>query len=130
MSGTYGIYSQPCFLNGSINGTTVQFLAHGPLGDRLYWNNTPGYLYVDYAATQGYTTFFYDRLGSGQSDHPDPIQAVQARLHLAIAHELIQLLRVGGTAITPFEHVVGHSFGSFQTLGVATQHPKERMPWS
>lgn len=127
VSGTYGIYSQLCFPNGVINTTTVQFLTHGLLGDRSYWNNAPRYSYVDHAAERGHTTFLYDRLGSGLSDHPDPLQIVQAQMHVAIGHQLIQLLRTGGIASTEFRHVVGvgHSFGSFQTLGIATQHPED-----
>jgi hypothetical protein len=124
VSGTYGIYSQLCFLNGMINATTVQFLIHGLGCDRSYWSNARNYSYVDYAAEQGYTAFSYDRLGTGVSDHPGPIQIVQAELQIAIAHELIQLLRTGGISDHTFEHVVGvgHSAGSFQTLGVTSQH--------
>jgi pimeloyl-ACP methyl ester carboxylesterase len=52
---------------------------------------------------------------------------VQAQLHVAIAHQLVQLLRSGAISDTSFKHVVGvgHSFGSFQTLGVTTQHPAD-----
>ena len=89
--GTYGIYSQLCFPNNTINTATLQLLIHGVGFDRSYWNVTPNYSYVDYAAKRGYMTFSYDRLGNGLSDHPDPLQTVQADLQVAIAHELIQL---------------------------------------
>jgi pimeloyl-ACP methyl ester carboxylesterase len=127
VSGTYGIYSQLCFPNGKINATTVQFLTHGLGIDRSYWNNAPDYSYVDYASERGYTTFLYDRLGTGLSDHPDPNQVVQAQLQVAVAHELIKLLRTGGISGHAFEHVVGagHSFGSFLTHGLATQYPHD-----
>jgi hypothetical protein len=127
INGTYEIYSQLCFPNGSINATTIQFLTHGAGFDRSYWDVAPGYSYVDYAAEQGYTTFLYDRLGSGLSDKPDPIQVVQAPLQVSIAHELIQLLRTGGIAGHTFEHVVGigHSEGSFITNGVTALHPDD-----
>ncbi|KAE9382120.1 catalytic protein [Stipitochalara longipes BDJ] len=127
VSGTYGIYSQLCFPNGMINASTIQFLIHGLGCDRSYWNNAPNYSYVDYAAEQGYTTFSYDRLGTGLSDHPDPIQIVQSEFQIAIAHELIQLLRTGRISNHTFEHVVGvgHSAGSFQTLGLTSQHPDD-----
>ncbi|KAK5944713.1 hypothetical protein PMZ80_001913 [Knufia obscura] len=74
-----------------------------------------------------YTTFSYDRLGSGLSDHPDPIQTVQAPLQLEIAHELVQLLRTGGISNHTFENVVGvgHSFGSFQVAGLLSQYPDD-----
>ena len=127
VSGTYAIYSQMCFPNSGINSTTVQFLTHGLGIDRSYWNNAPNYSYVDYAAEQGYTTFLYDRLGIGLSDHPDPIQVVQSNLQVVIAHKLVQLLRTGGFSDQTFKHVVGvgHSFGSSQTLGISAQYPKD-----
>ena len=124
-----GIYSELCFpsATGTINSTTVQFLTHGFQADRTYWNVAPGYSYADYAAEQGYTTFFYDRLGVGLSDHPDPIQTVQFPVEIAVAHELVQLLRVGGIANHTFEQVVGvgHSLGSVVTNGVTSQHPDD-----
>ena len=127
VSGTYGIYSQLCFPNGTINATTIQFLIHGVGFDRSYWNVAPNYSYVDYAAEQGHTTFFYDRLGVGLSDHPDPLQTVQAELEVAIAHELVQLLRQGAISNHTFEYVVGvgHSFGSLQTIGLTSQYPQD-----
>ncbi|KAF2494844.1 hypothetical protein BU16DRAFT_562474 [Lophium mytilinum] len=105
VSGTYDIYSQLCFPNGTINATTIQFLIHGAGFDRSYWNVAPGYSYVDYAAEKGYTTSLYDRLGVGLSDHPDPIQTVQvvgirAPAHPASAHR-------------------------YQTNGVTTLHPDD-----
>ncbi|KAF1992802.1 hypothetical protein P154DRAFT_504419 [Amniculicola lignicola CBS 123094] len=127
ITGTYGIYSQICFPNGRINATTLHFLIHGAGCDRSYWDIAPGYSYVDYAAEQGYTTFLFDRLGTGRSDKPDPVQAVQIPLGVAIGHELIQLLRSGRLAGHAFEHVVGigHSAGSFTTNGITTLHPAD-----
>lgn len=129
VTGTWNIYSQLCFplADGAINTTTVQFLIHGLGADYNYWDNAPGYSYVDYAAQQGYTTFIYDRLGAGRSDHPDPIATVQGPMSLEIAHQLIQLLRNGGIAGQTFRHVigVGHSFGSFTTNAVAVKYPAD-----
>ncbi|KAI1629492.1 Alpha/Beta hydrolase protein [Exophiala viscosa] len=129
VNGTFGIYSQLCFpaATGTINATTIEFLIHGAGLDRTYWNTAPGYSYVDYAAQQGYTTFFYDRLGWGLSDHPDGTQIVQLPLQVEIAHELIQLLRTGGIANQTFEYVVGvgHSFGSSQTNRLTALHPDD-----
>lgn len=127
VSGNHGIHSQISCPNGTINATTILFLIHGVGFDRSYWNVAPNYSYVDYAAEQGYTTFFYDRLGTGLSDHPDPIQTVQVELQVAIAHELVQLLRTGGISNLTFEHVVGlgHSFGSIQTVGLTSQYPDD-----
>jgi pimeloyl-ACP methyl ester carboxylesterase len=129
VSGTFGIYSQLCFpaSTGTIGATAIQFLIHGAGLDRTYWNNAPGYSYVDYAAEQGYTTFLYDRLGTGLSDHPDATEIVQLPLQVEIAHELVQLLRAASIANHTFEKVVGvgHSFGSFQTNLLTASYPKD-----
>jgi pimeloyl-ACP methyl ester carboxylesterase len=128
VTGTYDIYSKLCYpKSGTINAKTVQILIHGVGFDRSYWDVAPGYSYVDAAAEAGYTTFSYDRLGSGLSSHPDPIQIVQAQIEVGIAHALVQLLRAGHIAATSFAHVasVGHSFGSIQTVGLTSQYPED-----
>ncbi len=129
ITGTYGMYSQLCFprVSGTINTTSLQFLVHGGHFGREYWNIAPGNSYVDYAAEQGCTTFFYDRLGLGRSQRPDPIQEVQTPLHLSIAHALVQLLRSGGVAGQNFTKIVGvgHSYGSAQLGGIATFWPSD-----
>jgi pimeloyl-ACP methyl ester carboxylesterase len=129
VSGTWSIYSQLCFplSTGTINATSVQFLTHGLGADHTYWDNAPGYSYVDYAAQLGHTTFIYDRVGSGRSDAPDPANVVQANLHVEIGHQLIQLLRTGGLAGQTFQNVVavGHSFGSFMTNALSIRYPKD-----
>ena len=127
VSGTFNIYSQMCFPTGGVSSKTVQLLTHGLGCDRSYWDVAPDYSYVDYAAEQGYTTLFYDRLGVGLSDHPDPIQVVQFNLEISILHEFVQLLRTGGLAGLNFEHVVGvgHSFGSIMSHGLAAKYPHD-----
>ena len=129
VSGNYGIYSQLCFpkSTGKISDTTIQFLIHGAGADRTYWDFAPGYSYVDYAAEQGYTTFIYDHIVLGLSDHPDPIQVLQTELNVEVDHELIQHLRAGSIAGQAFKNVVGigHSFGSIQTHAVNVQYPTD-----
>ncbi|KAL9109463.1 MAG: hypothetical protein Q9187_008161 [Circinaria calcarea] len=123
VSGTYTINAKLCFPNSWSPGNsskTIQFLIHGFGFDKSYWDFAKGYSFVDIAAAAGYPTFSYDRLGVGLSDHPDPIQVVQAPLEIEIAHTLIQSLRVGKFAGQRFERVVGvgHAFGSIQVVGV------------
>ncbi|KAF2083867.1 catalytic protein [Saccharata proteae CBS 121410] len=131
VSGTYNINSKICFplvsLPPLLSPSTIQFLIHGIGFDKSYWDFAPGYSYVDAAALAGYATFSYDRLGVGLSDHPDPIQVVQAPLQVEIAHQLIQTLRSGAIMSTTFSHVVvaGHSFGSIQTVGLANKYPRD-----
>ena len=130
VSGTYKISAKLCYPNGySTTGgnKTLQFLIHGIGFDKSYWDFTPGYSYVDDAADAGYPTFLYDRLGVGLSDHPDPIQVVQAPLQVEIAHQLIQSLRSGAFGNTKWSKIVGvgHSFGSIQTNGLTVKYPKD-----
>jgi pimeloyl-ACP methyl ester carboxylesterase len=111
----------------SSNATTVQFLTHGIGFDQSYWDFEEGYSFIDAAAKQGYPTFSHDRLGVGASDHPNPIQTVQAPIQVEIIHYLVNLLRKGKLAGLRFKKVVGvgHSFGSIQTVGVAANYPND-----
>ena len=128
--GTYTINAKLCYpkdWSPSKSSKTIQFLIHGILFDKSYWDFAEGYSFVDIAAAAGYPTFSYDRLGVGLSDHPDPIQVVQSPLQVEIAHVMIQSLRAGKFAGQKFDHVVGvgHSFGSIQTVGVTARYPKD-----
>lgn len=131
ISGTYGIYSELCFPTASngVPNTTVQFLIHGGGYDRTYWNFASGYSYVDYFAQQGYTTFSYDRLGTGLSDHPDGTNVLQMPLQIEVAHELIQLLRTGSLSkqTSSFKKIigVGHSVGSIVSNGITGRYPTD-----
>lgn len=130
ITGTFKIFSKLCFpTDPSIakDVQTVQFLTHGATLGIEYWDIAPGYSYVDAAAQAGYATFSYDLLGVGKSDHPDPIQVVQARLHVEIAHTLIRLLRTTRIGPHAFKQVVGvgHSAGSTITQAITTKYPKD-----
>jgi hypothetical protein len=49
---------------------TILLLSHGLNFDRSYWNpeiQPEKYCFVDFAIGKGYSTFFYDRLGVGES---------------------------------------------------------------
>lgn len=128
VSGTYNINAKLCYPVSSTtsNFSTIQFLIHGINFDKLYWDIS-GLSYLDAAAAAGYVTFSFDRLGTGASDHPDPIQVVQSALQVEIAHQLIQSLRSGAVGGVSFQSVVGigHSYGSIQTVGLAAQYPKD-----
>lgn len=130
INGTYNIYSKFCFpTDPSLAKTvqTVQFLTHGATLSIGYWDIAPGYSYVDAAAQAGYATFSYDLLGVGKSDHPDPVQVVQANIHVEIAHALIGFLRTTRIGGHTFKTVVGvgHSAGSTITQAITTKYPKD-----
>jgi pimeloyl-ACP methyl ester carboxylesterase len=115
-----------CYPVSSQNATTLQFLTHGVAFSRSYWDfASPNNSYIDTAALAGHATFSYDRLGVGESSHPDPIQVVQGPLQIAVAQSLVQLIRNGFLADRPFTRLigVGHSYGSALTTSVASQTP-------
>lgn len=121
---THSIFSKLCIsLTKEEPVRTVQFLTHGATLDHSYWDITPGFSYVDAAATAGYATFSYDRLGIGHSDHPAAWE-VQGPVQIELAHALIQRLRNGSIAGYAFENVigVGHSLGSAITSAIAFNH--------
>ncbi|GAB1744098.1 hypothetical protein NU219Hw_g1129t1 [Hortaea werneckii] len=124
VEGTYNIGATLCMPSGS-NVKGVQLLTHGVGFDRYYWDFTSDYSYVDRAAQAGYATFFYDRLGIGQSDKPDAVDTVQTGLEIAIARTLAQSLRKGDFAKKSFDKVVGvgHSFGSIITEAITASTP-------
>lgn len=125
VSGTYDIYAHLCLPSATAKPKAVQFLTHGIGFDGYYWDFAPGYSYVDAAAANGFATFFYDRLGVGQSSHPDALEVVQAAIQVEIANELIGMLRKGTFSNMAFGQVaaLGHSFGSIITSGLVAQYP-------
>ena len=130
VKGTYGIYSKICFPadpEAAKRVKTLQFLTHGGTLDHTYWDIASGYSYVDEAAAAGYATFSYDRLGTGFSDHPDPVQVVQLPIQIEIAHILLQKIRSGEFGGRSFEKIVGvgHSLGSAVTQAAAAKYPKD-----
>jgi hypothetical protein len=55
-----------------------------------------GARYVYAAVDQaGYSTLSWDRLGTGQSSHGDPINEIQASLEVAALYALTEKLRAG-----------------------------------
>ncbi|KAI1146368.1 Alpha/Beta hydrolase protein [Nemania diffusa] len=130
ISGDYSIFVKFCLPSNPeslAQVKTVQLLTHGATLDHTYWDIAPGYSYVDVASAAGYATLSYDQLGVGKSDHPDPIQIVQATAQVAVTHELVGLLRNAKLGDHSFDKVVGvgHSAGSTLTQGITTKYPMD-----
>lgn len=129
ITGTYNIYSSLCVPANATAARkidTVQFLTHADTLSSRYWDIAPEYSYIDAATAAGYAVFSYDRIGYGNSDHPDPIQVVQGPLHREIAHALVQLLRQNRIGRNnKFSKVVGvgHAAGSVITQAVTAKYP-------
>lgn len=134
-SGTFKIHAQLCIPKSSKKKDILQIATHGVHYDSRYWDSKyqpEKYSYVDAALKAGYSIFTYDRLGVGQSDHPDAYTVVQAPLEQEILRQLTLMARNGtlysfankakptipafNTLIQPKKVVhLGHSFGSFLT---------------
>ncbi len=101
---------------GSLVGKTVQILVHGATYDHNYWDfpyESDTYSYVQKATSAGFATLNIDRIGIGQSSHPDP-NLVTTEANAYVLHQLVQGLRNGTIGKTSFHKVilVGHSLGS------------------
>lgn len=130
IAGTYSIYSKLCIPADPVLASkvqTLQILTHGGTLDNTYWEISPANSYVDAAAAAGYATFSYDRLGSGFSDHPDPVQVVQIPLQVELLHLLVEKFRAGQIGSKSFKSVVGvgHSLGAGITQAVVAKYPKD-----
>ncbi|TVY22612.1 hypothetical protein LHYA1_G008564 [Lachnellula hyalina] len=130
-TGTYKIGSTFCAPSNphAPNRYTVIFATHGLNFDRTYWDSgfqPEKYSFVDYAISQGYSVFYYDRLGVGSSSivsgyiNQLPIQS-------EIAKQLARIVKSGrypGSIGKPKSLViVGHSFGSSISAAVAASEP-------
>ena len=104
---------------------TVQVLSHGDTSSLEYWDISVLHSYLDRSTEAGYATFSYDRIGVQNSEHPDPIQVVQAPLSVEILHTLVDALRKGQLGGKAFRNVVGvgHGTGSTVTQAVTTKYP-------
>ena len=133
LTDSFSIFSKLCLPQDpatALKVKTVQFLTHGDTLSSTYWDITPNYSYVDAVTAAGQAAFLYDRIGVGQSDHPDPLQVVQGPLAVEIAHGLVSLIKAGikvkGQSYTFSKIVgVGHSAGATVTQGVTTKYPKD-----
>jgi pimeloyl-ACP methyl ester carboxylesterase len=109
------LFGQLCYAGPQVPGT-VQLLVHGATYDHDYWDFPVGdgyYSYVRAATRVGYATFNVDRIGAGDSSHPESSQLDISAGAVAL-HDTITALRSGAVGGAAFSHVVyvGHSFGS------------------
>src|SRR5579859_4516176 len=113
----YTIYGELC--NPASGAShTVQLLVPGATYGHVYWDfpyEPQTYSYVRALNAAGYSTFDIDRIGTGQSSHPNlNLVTVTVNVDALIIHEIVQDLRSGSIGGQPFARVllVGHSLGS------------------
>jgi pimeloyl-ACP methyl ester carboxylesterase len=96
-----------------------------------YWDlpyNNFNYSYVNVAVNEhGFSTLTWDRIGVGESDHPDPLLDVQASLSEQALKFITDLIRNGTFPGVDHEfekiYHVGHSIGSALTLSLIRDYP-------
>ncbi|KAK0755705.1 hypothetical protein N5P37_011737 [Trichoderma harzianum] len=96
--------------------STVIIATHGLNFDGSYWDPKLGtsYSFVDWAISQGYSVFYYDRLGVGDSTRVSGYVA-QLSNQVAVLAELTRLVKSGqytGKYSQTKVVYMGHSFGS------------------
>ncbi|KAF2187680.1 alpha/beta-hydrolase [Zopfia rhizophila CBS 207.26] len=108
--------------------TTVLLATHGLGYDRRYWASSympEEYSFVDYALANGYSVFYYDRLGTGKSEKQSGYEN-QASIQTGLIAKLTQAIRNGTyTSSIHAEKIilVGHSFGSFTSNALIAVEP-------
>lgn len=103
---------------------------------KAYWFGeyfNPDNSWVSYASSEGYATLTIDRVGNGDSSHPDPITIVQLPYQAEQVHQIIVMAR-GGTLPLPapytgtiFDKIIlaGHSLGSVVTNNLNAKYPSD-----
>ncbi|KAH8656684.1 Alpha/Beta hydrolase protein [Tricladium varicosporioides] len=109
---------------------TVILATHGIGPARSHWNSPykpDDYNFVQWATTQGYSVFFYDRLGTGASQKISGFKN-QISISIAILQGLSDLVRAGKYTATLGKPdkiaVIGFSYGSLTTHGAIASRPE------
>ncbi|PMD47059.1 hypothetical protein L207DRAFT_606113 [Hyaloscypha variabilis F] len=133
ITGVYTISASICSpRNRTSDQKTILVASHGLGYDRKYWDSgiqPANYSFVDFAVSQGYSVFFYDRLGTGESTKVSGYEIPQSLTQLAILQQLTILLRSGTYTgdirgkPSKIAHV-GHSFGSFISNALIATTPQ------
>lgn len=134
VAGTWDIIGRYCEPERKVEKRkhTVQLLVHGLTYTKEYWSGDsfPGYQgdkysWIAKASREGYPTLSIDRIGSGQSDLPDPTTVVQLPLQVQALRKVVKFLRDGTVTGRKFHKViyVGHDFGSLIGNVLTAQEP-------
>lgn len=136
-SGTYELAAEYCkAISHSYQHAPLQVLLHGSAGyTKEYWNRGSwGNASLKYSWTHamnlaGYSTLAVDKLGNGESSHPDPLYDVQLPLQMETIYSLIKIIKKGQAAGIPVPPksgliYVSHSSGSLLGAALAQAHPE------
>ncbi|KAF2831172.1 alpha/beta-hydrolase [Ophiobolus disseminans] len=125
-----GTFCSPKKPSGNGREKTVLLATHGIGYDGRYWDSAykpQEYSFVEAVVKEGYSVFYYDRLGTGKSQVVSGYTN-QASIQIEILASLATLIRSGkytGPIGTPKSLVlVGHSFGTYTSNAVLIKYPK------
>ncbi|KAH8893678.1 alpha/beta-hydrolase [Thozetella sp. PMI_491] len=127
---TFNIAASFCTPKAAQKKKTVIIATHGIGQARTHWNSQrepEKYNFVQHAIDQGYSIFFYDRLGCGDSQKVSGYTN-QSRKQREILRQLTTLIRQGqytGSLGKPDKVVaMGFSFGSYVTHYTVAAYPE------
>ncbi|KAH6961971.1 Alpha/Beta hydrolase protein [Ilyonectria sp. MPI-CAGE-AT-0026] len=126
---SYTLAASFCTPKSKDKKKTVILATHGIGQPRSHWNSAyqpDQYNFVQHAIKNGYSVWFYDRLGTGESEKVSGFTN-QLRVQKAILIELTKIVKSGeftGSFGKPDKLVVmGFSFGSFITHFAVAENP-------
>ncbi|CEH13116.1 ALPHA/BETA HYDROLASE FOLD-CONTAINING PROTEIN [Ceraceosorus bombacis] len=128
---TYRIAAHYCEpKRGAVANSSLLVATHGIGFDSSYWNYSykKSYSFVRHAASHGYSSLIYDRLGTGESETPSKggFNTVQAPTEVAILTQILtqakQTKNIGGKKHARIV-AIGHSYGSAQSQAVTASSP-------
>ncbi|KAK3331195.1 Alpha/Beta hydrolase protein [Apodospora peruviana] len=128
---------------------TLEVLLHGITYNKTMWagyglasNRHPSspfgtnyYNWHYHANARGYATLAIDRLGHGANpDRPDPLSVVQPQIQVNLLQALLTSVRGRSSSSSKMLQktygkvvLVGHSWGSYLSVGLAKQFPTSRL---
>ncbi|MCO5590044.1 hypothetical protein L7F22_044013 [Adiantum nelumboides] len=127
-----GVYCEP---KKGRKSETLQVLVHGIGFDGNYWNfhnealgvKEQDYSYAYAAAEKGFSTFRYDRLGTGASERPeDGYNVAQAPTEVGILISIADMVKNSnkvGNRKWSKTVLIGHSYGSVQSQALSKLRP-------
>ena len=135
-SGTYELAAEYCHAASHFHQPApLQVLLHGSAGyTKEYWNRgswgnaTLKYSWTHAMNLAGYSTLAIDKIGNGESSHPDPLYDVQLPLQMETIYSLLKIIKQGqgtGIPVPPKGSLVyvGHSSGSLLGASLTQTHP-------
>ncbi|PMD26058.1 alpha/beta-hydrolase [Hyaloscypha hepaticicola] len=115
----------------SNKASTLLLATHGASLDRYYWDfqyEPSCYSFVDFAVSKGYSVFYYDRVGAGESSLLSGYVA-QIPINVGVLEQLTNYIRSGSLSLAGNKYkpnkivLLGHSVGSIISNALLVTNP-------